>query len=536
MTEYAGQSVAETEQSDEDLAESIRSGAEQGAMAELYARHRSAVLAYARTCCRDSHTAEDLAAEAFAKTFEAARSGGGPTGPWRPYLLTVVRRTAMAWADTARRAELTEDVERWEQAVPHARGGEEFALRGEEDDLVLRGFRTLPERWQAVLWHTLVEEENAQRVGAMMGLSASGVWSLSERAREGLREAYLSEHAHGPQASHECRRHSPLIAAAVRRGRRTVGRRLDRHLGDCGSCRKAFRDLTEINSRLRVVLPGAVLLWGAEKYLSSYAVTAAAAAAGSGGAAVAGGSGAVTGLPAAKLVGFSLAVATAIGALVYVVVPDGTDARRAAPPVVRDTSAPPPTALEAAGPSPTATADATRSPSPGSSPSSVPSVPVTQVAPTPAVAPAGPSERTRLRIDATGMCMEIPGGTRDAGAQPREAACTGAAYQGWDVIAQEKRRRVMLRNEGTGMCLAHTGSTAAGAPVRQAVCDAANPLQVWSINRHDDKGTAGIFTSDNMYLGLKQWAPAARGEAHDSLIATSPHFYLSPSLHFRTDW
>ncbi|WKV72893.1 sigma-70 family RNA polymerase sigma factor [Streptomyces sp. PCS3-D2] len=537
MTEHAGLSVAE--RSDEELAESIRGGAEERAMAELYARHRSAVLAYARTCCRDAHTAEDLAAEAFAKTLEAVRSGGGPTGPWRPYLLTVVRRTAMAWADTARRAELTEDVERWEQAVPHTGGGEEFALRGEEDDLVLRGFRALPERWQAVLWHTLVEEESAQRVGAMMGLSASGVWSLAERAREGLREAYLSEHAHGPRASHECRRHSPLMAAAVRRGRRTAGRRLDRHLGDCGSCRKAFHDLTEINSRLRVVLPGAVLLWGAEKYLSSYAVTAAAAggagAAAGGSGAAAGGSGAAAGLPAAKLVAVSLAAATAIGALAYVVVPEGADTRRAAPPVVRETSGP---SLPTGTAGPAATPEATRSPAPGSSPSAVPSIPLARTAQAAAavVAPAGPGERTRLRIDATGMCMEIPGGSGQAGVQPREAACTGAAYQEWDVIAQEKRRRVMLRNGGTGMCLTHTGSTASGAPVRQALCDATNPLQVWSINRHDDKGTAGIFTSDNMYLGLKQWAPAARGEAHDPLIATSPHYYLSPSLHFRTDW
>ncbi|MFG3383578.1 sigma-70 family RNA polymerase sigma factor [Streptomyces sp. NPDC047999] len=527
MTEYAGPSVGE--RSDTELTEALRTGAEQAAMAELYARHRSAVLAYARTCCRDAHTAEDLAAEAFARTLEAVRSGGGPTGPWRPYLLTVVRRTAMAWTTTARRAEVTEDVEQWEHTVPHAHDGEEFALRGEEDDLVLRGFRALPERWQAVLWHTVVEGESAQQVGTMLGLSASGVWSLAERAREGLREAYLSEHAHGPRASVECRRHSPVMAAAVRRGRRTAGRRLDRHLGECRSCRRAFRDLTELNSRLRVVLPGAVLLWGAEKYLSSYAV----AAAGSGGAA-AGVSGAAAGLPAAQLAGASLAAVTAVGALVYVAVPQGTDTGRAGPPVVSEAPAQPGTG-RAAAPTPTPPA-----PTPGTSPSSVPtSVPtfalVEAVSASTSV-PAAPDERTRLRIDSTGLCMEIPGGSREVGAQPREAACSGAAHQEWDVTPQEERRRVMLRNAGTGLCLSHTGTTTPGAPVRQAVCDSGDALQIWTINRHDDKGTAGIFTSDNRYLGLKEWAPAARGEAHDSLIATSPHYYASPSLHFRTDW
>ncbi|MEU8520329.1 hypothetical protein [Streptomyces sp. NBC_01216] len=97
---------------------------------------------------------------------------------------------------------------------------------------------------------------------------------------------------------------------------------------------------------------------------------------------------------------------------------------------------------------------------------------------------------------------------------------------------QEKRRRVMLRNVGTGLCLSPIGTTVDGAPVRQAVCDPADGLPIRSINRQGDKGTAGIFTGDNMYLGLKEWAAAGRGEPHDPLIATTRHYYLSPSLPF----
>ncbi|MGW6977742.1 sigma factor, partial [Streptomyces sp. NPDC054952] len=40
-------------------------------MAEVFARHHSSVLAYARSCCRDLSTAQDLAAEAFARTYRA---------------------------------------------------------------------------------------------------------------------------------------------------------------------------------------------------------------------------------------------------------------------------------------------------------------------------------------------------------------------------------------------------------------------------------------------------------------------------------
>ncbi|WP_432247343.1 RNA polymerase sigma factor [Streptomyces sanyensis] len=325
MTEHGSSRTAE--RSDAELAAGLRDGSDEAAMAELYARHRAAVLAYARTCCRDAHTAEDLAAEAFARTLEAVRSGGGPTGPWRPYLLTVVRRTAIAWAATARRSDLTDDVERCAAAAPAEEGGEEFALRGEEGDLVVRSFRSLPERWQAVLWQTLVEGESAQRVGTMLGLSASGVWSLAERAREGLREAYLTEHAHGPRASDECRRYGPLLATAVRRGGRRTGRHLDRHLTGCRACRRAFRDLRDLNSRLRVVLPAAVLLWGAEKYTAAYGTTASLAAGGTagGGAVPVPGadvaSAAAAAKPVATAAGVSVGAVAAIGALVYVALP-----------------------------------------------------------------------------------------------------------------------------------------------------------------------------------------------------------------------
>ncbi|RCG19002.1 hypothetical protein DTL70_25745 [Streptomyces diacarni] len=101
----------------------------QAALDELYRRHHPAVLAYARTCCRDPHTAEDLGSEAFTRTLQAVRAGGGPTEAWRPYLLTAVRRTAAAWSETARRTELAPDFDRWlsetptEARTPHGTGG-----------------------------------------------------------------------------------------------------------------------------------------------------------------------------------------------------------------------------------------------------------------------------------------------------------------------------------------------------------------------------------------------------------------------------
>ncbi|MFE0137984.1 RNA polymerase sigma factor, partial [Streptomyces sp. NPDC059037] len=88
---------------DAELTTLLREENDDAALAEIFRRHRAAVLSYARTCCRDPHTAEDLTSEAFARTIHVVRAGGGPEVAWRPYLLVVVRRTAADWAATARR-------------------------------------------------------------------------------------------------------------------------------------------------------------------------------------------------------------------------------------------------------------------------------------------------------------------------------------------------------------------------------------------------------------------------------------------------
>ncbi|MFE0188035.1 RNA polymerase sigma factor [Streptomyces sp. NPDC058989] len=240
---------------DAELTLAVRESADAEALAELYTRHRPAVLAYARTCCRDRpHLAEDLVSEAFARTMETVRGGGGPETEWRPYLIVVVRNIAIAWGLAARRTELSDDIDR---RLGHLRdiliqeSGEDTVLRQVEQDMTLRGYRTLPGRWQTVLWHTVVEELPTDRAGSLMGLSASGVSSLAARAREALREAYLAAHAH-EAAGEACRHYAPLIAAMVRSPTRRSGgnRDLSRHLSDCRMCRGVLRHLTYINSQL----------------------------------------------------------------------------------------------------------------------------------------------------------------------------------------------------------------------------------------------------------------------------------------------
>ncbi|MFJ6793032.1 RNA polymerase sigma factor [Streptomyces sp. NPDC091268] len=216
----------------------------------LYRRHRAAALACARACCRAPQDAEDLVSEAFLRTLQAVRSGAGPRELWRPYLLTVVRHTAIEWRAGDGRTVLTPDVESWCRPVPQDGDPQRELLDSEDRRLVARSFHTLPERWKAVLWHTLVEDDCPHPVPLLLGITPSAVTSLAFRAREGLREAYLSAHL-DTAADARCRRYGPVLGAAVRRRGALRGRGLGRHLADCRSCSRAYEELLDLDAALR---------------------------------------------------------------------------------------------------------------------------------------------------------------------------------------------------------------------------------------------------------------------------------------------
>ncbi|WP_158880111.1 RNA polymerase sigma factor, partial [Streptomyces sp. NRRL F-4428] len=237
-------------------------------MGEIFARHHPPVLAYARTCCRDLATAQDLAAEAFAQTYRAVARGAGPEHAWRPYLLACVRRLAAAWAREGARTRLSDDFGEWAAGLSDGPDAEEAVFRAEEASLVLRAYRSLPERWQAVLWHRVVEQEAVEETAARLGISASGVGSLLARAREGLREAYVRAHLERA-ASEECRHYGGQLAAVLCRPGRRRPRDLGRHLQRCEGCARAERELRAVDGRLGVLLLGGILLWSPASFLSA---------------------------------------------------------------------------------------------------------------------------------------------------------------------------------------------------------------------------------------------------------------------------
>ncbi|MGW2189269.1 sigma-70 family RNA polymerase sigma factor [Streptomyces sp. NPDC001719] len=291
--------VADVPPSDIELVARMRSG-ESVAYGELYRRHAAAVRRYARSCCRDDHTAEDLTNEVFASTLQAVRGGAGPNSAVRAYLLTTVRRVAAAWARTTRREQLIEDF-----AVFAASAGREslasdddtldlgadvLAMREAEQSLAVQAFRSLPERWQTVLWHTTVEDESPSEVAPLLGLTANATAVLAHRAREGLKQAYLQAHVSTSLTSGgACARYADRLGAYARGGLRMRAERgLRKHLEDCARCRTAALEVADVNARLRALLPVAVIGWFAAGFSVKVAAGLAAGAAGAGTAAGAG--------------------------------------------------------------------------------------------------------------------------------------------------------------------------------------------------------------------------------------------------------
>ncbi|MEV5388408.1 sigma-70 family RNA polymerase sigma factor [Streptomyces sp. NPDC052721] len=397
---------------DGQLIERMRGG-DDSAYEELYRRHADAVRRYARTCCRDAHTADDLTAEVFARMLQAVRGGSGPEHAVRAYLLTSVRRVAAHWTKSARREQLVDDFALFAQQAARVAeasddtafigssraglglGADVRALHEAEQSMAMRAFRSLPERWQAVLWHTEVEDESPSEVAVLFGLDANGTRVLASRAREALRQAYLQAHVSAALAhDEECARYADQLGGYARRKLRVRAERgLRKHLEECAKCRLAAAQIEEVASGIPAVVPVAVIGWfGAAGYAKALglvaggvgAAGAAAAGGSSGGAGGAGGAAASEGLGAPVKAGIAAGVvAVAAAAVALALVNDSRPAKEVAQPAPSPSPSAPAVRPETPAPAPS-----TRKPAPE------PVVLAPEPAPTPtrALTPAPPAE------------------------------------------------------------------------------------------------------------------------------------------------
>jgi RNA polymerase sigma factor (sigma-70 family) len=264
-----------TTSSDAELITAARAG-DAPAYGMLYERHAEAARRLARQIVSHPADVDDVVAETFTKVLSTMKRGAGPSEAFRPYLLTAVRRIAY---DRVRDQRGQVPVDAADLPDP----GEQLtdpAIASLERSLVARAFRSLPERWSAVLWHTEVERARPAEVALLLGITPNGVAALSYRAREGLRQAYLQMHL-STRARAECQPVTDLLGAHVRGALSSrQAYQVESHLRGCDDCLAARTELAAINGALRGVLAPAVLGGQAAAYLTAGGHSAAAVAGG----------------------------------------------------------------------------------------------------------------------------------------------------------------------------------------------------------------------------------------------------------------
>ncbi|WP_028661866.1 sigma-70 family RNA polymerase sigma factor, partial [Saccharomonospora saliphila] len=242
-----------TEPSDADLIAAVRSGRIE-AYGVLYERHAEAAERLARHLSRSRPDADDLVSESFAKVLDVLREGKGPDVAFRAYLLSTVRHTAYDRVRSARTLRPTDDPEAVDVGPSLMGTAAEHAQDELDRHLVALAFSRLPERWRAVLWHAVIEQQSPDEVGRLLGLTANGVSALAYRAREGLRQEYLQAHL-AETPGQRCRATATRLGAWTRDGlSRRERAQVEHHLDECARCRALADELADVNASLRGVI------------------------------------------------------------------------------------------------------------------------------------------------------------------------------------------------------------------------------------------------------------------------------------------
>ncbi|WP_203137564.1 sigma-70 family RNA polymerase sigma factor [Microbacterium sp. JZ31] len=247
MTTHDAHDVSEAAP-DADLVLRSRSG-DRDAFGELWRRHYRSAIVVARSVTT-SIDADDLVQEAYARIFQAIQRGGGPTGSFRAYLFTSIRNTAAGWGRASRDTALDEL-----EALVDPGTTEDATIAALDRSLTHTAFRSLPARWQEVLWYTEVERRGPADVAPLLGMKPVAVAQLAFRAREGLREAWIQAHLNAVDAGSECQWTIEHLGAHTRGNLGARNReRLDRHLRACARCTIVASEAQEVGSRLALVL------------------------------------------------------------------------------------------------------------------------------------------------------------------------------------------------------------------------------------------------------------------------------------------
>ncbi|GGQ92198.1 sigma-70 family RNA polymerase sigma factor [Streptomyces aurantiogriseus] len=305
----------------------MNAGSTPGSTAEyarIYEEQQPRLVAYARSLTRNTWVAEDLVAEAHFRVWRRL-SAGHEIDNVPAYLMTTVRHLAIAAGSAARETPRDPQTDVRAEADAH---GDDPAEQVSSVDLLMRVLGQLPERWVKALWLAEAEGQPLAAIGPQLGTKQGATAVLLHRAREGMRQAYLSTQTgvpDDPACQVHCARMPAYVrgAATARQSERLLG-----HVDACDDCRARLTALMQANNRLPALVGPALLVFalgGAGRFLLSFtagsagavtgAVTGSSAAGGHGGGLLHGARHAATGgakTPLAAAAGAAVAGTVAI--------------------------------------------------------------------------------------------------------------------------------------------------------------------------------------------------------------------------------
>ncbi|WP_232481510.1 sigma-70 family RNA polymerase sigma factor [Arthrobacter sp. YN] len=248
-TGFGGDGIVAVADSDMDLVLQVRAG-DRTAFEVLFERHQGTARKVAAAQVDNFADVDDVVADAFASVYQSITAGKGPDTFFRAYLLTAVRRFAYHANRGASRTRPTAESFVLDSAVFH----DDPAVAHFESKAVAQAFRSLPERWQEVLWYVDIEGLKPAAASTLLGLNPNGVSALALRARERLRQVYLQNHITS-SAGDDCEEYSAQLGAYAREGlRRRSQDRVRAHLEGCPKCTALLLDLNDVQSAMRAVV------------------------------------------------------------------------------------------------------------------------------------------------------------------------------------------------------------------------------------------------------------------------------------------
>ncbi|MEU6083837.1 ATP-binding protein [Streptomyces sp. NPDC047108] len=235
----------------------------------LYRRHYAAVQAYSSQCMTGPVQAHEVTSFVFAQLLQRILSGesfadGRHPGCLRRQLLDAVRTTAITHSQREEEA-LSQDFRAWVAA------GSVWPW-GEDGQLGL-AFQRLAPTTQCLLWHSLVDRDDASLTARVTGLAPGSVQARSEEARSVLQDArtHLYLERMGPRHCADAIRQVASDGGRAS-GSGRGGAHRPHHSRACRRCHSALTDLARLDAQLDVQLPVRLLgWWPGEGYLRAKA-------------------------------------------------------------------------------------------------------------------------------------------------------------------------------------------------------------------------------------------------------------------------